>query len=170
MEKAIKWRRYHRKPGETDEAWMMRRIEEKIEHDPFGGCWLWSGSNCRGYGKLFHQGRTQLVHRLMCKPSPAVNELAMHKCDVPACCNPNHIFPGTHAANMADKAAKGRTRKTGNGKHSSAADRAETRRLLANGHSVRSVAKILGRNRASIQFWRNKDIEAANAPCRQEGS
>ncbi len=31
-----------------------------------------------------------------------------HKCDVPACCRPSHMFLGTNEENLADMTAKGR--------------------------------------------------------------
>jgi hypothetical protein len=34
--------------------------------------------------------------------------LVRHTCDVPACCNPDHLLLGTTADNVADKVARGR--------------------------------------------------------------
>lgn len=87
---------------------------------PTEGCWLWAGSlktgERGGYGQLQIQRRGvrkwYRAHVLSWEianrrdwPSGA---LARHTCDNPRCVNPAHIIPGTHADNMADKAARGR--------------------------------------------------------------
>ncbi len=86
------------------------------------GCCLWTGFiNAGGYGEVSFKGRKYLVHRaayeLKYGPIPD-GLLACHTCDknypigdttYRRCHNPDHIFLGTHADNMRDKAAKGRS-------------------------------------------------------------
>jgi len=82
-------------------------------NDP-DGCWLWTGARVRGGYGFFHDGeRNGVAHRWSYEekygPIPD-GLLACHKCDVPACVNPDHIFLGTHADNERDKIRKARRR------------------------------------------------------------
>lgn len=73
------------------------------------GCWLWNGGLARGYGMVKDGGRRLQAHRiafLLTHGYAPANVL--HKCDVPACVNPDHLFGGSIADNVADMIAKGR--------------------------------------------------------------
>lgn len=69
-----------------------------------------------GYGRLRHQGKKVLHHRLVyCLankvPLESIAGLhVLHTCDTPSCINPEHLVLGSHADNMADSARKGRKR------------------------------------------------------------
>lgn len=85
----------------------------RVEYDPNAGCWLWSGGvGCGGYGRFRHGGAS-LAHRVSYAwakgPIPA-GFVVMHKCDTPACVNPEHLSAGTQGDNNADRQAKGRSR------------------------------------------------------------
>lgn len=80
------------------------------------GCWLWSGwLNEHGYGMLSLPTRTGQrnwrAHRLswlLTYGDIPAGQLVLHRCDVPRCVRPTHLFLGTQADNMADMTAKGR--------------------------------------------------------------
>lgn len=77
-------------------------------------CWIWTGPvNRYGYGRLGigFSGSRELAHRFSWKihrGSIPFGMCVLHKCDVPGCVNPAHLFLGTRTDNHNDKVAKGR--------------------------------------------------------------
>lgn len=84
--------------------------------DTSGGpdaCWPWTGSRQGrgGYGIVEWRGRPTRAHRLAY--TLAVGTIPdglyiCHRCDVPACCNPIHLYAGTQFDNMRDCVERGR--------------------------------------------------------------
>lgn len=88
------------------------RFWEKVEKTE--GCWLWTAAN-GGPGKYgqfaihahYHEGAHRVSYVLNVGPIPEGMGV-LHRCDVPLCVRPDHLFLGTAADNIADMLAKGR--------------------------------------------------------------
>lgn len=90
----------------------IKKFWERVNKKAGDECWLWKGSTCNGYGmfKSWHFGKRILAHRFsfFIEHDRFPNPHGLHRCDVPRCVNPRHIFEGTPTDNMRDCAAKGR--------------------------------------------------------------
>ena len=107
----------------------VARFEEKVDRS--GGpeaCHLWTaGTSGNGYGAFKRDGRAQPAHRVaydqMIGPIPTGMHVC-HRCDVPLCVNPVHLFLGTDADNVADKVSK--VRQARGAKHRATSGRPKT--------------------------------------------
>jgi hypothetical protein len=96
-------------PSRTD-----RREAFRLSYsvNPETQCWEWNKSTDRGgYGKFWYQGRIVAAHRaawILHRGTIPPGAFVCHRCDVPGCVNPKHLFLGDHRRNMADMVGKGR--------------------------------------------------------------
>ena len=92
---------------------LIDRFEAQYVPVPHCGCWLWIGSADEdGYGSIY-DGRGKRAHRVaweLFRGDIPHGMQVCHKCDTPACVNPDHLFIGTGLDNMRDKVRKGRLR------------------------------------------------------------
>lgn len=88
---------------------------DRITPEPNTGCWLWTGRQSpRGYGDMTngrqgHYPAHRFSYEQLVAPVPSWDGLmCCHRCDTPACVNPQHLFVGTRSDNMRDAGRKGR--------------------------------------------------------------
>lgn len=89
-------------------------IKQKLEErcDKTDTCWNWTAAkdSC-GYGRIWHNEKNSTAHTVsysVFRGEIPEGKHVLHSCDNPSCINPEHLWLGTHADNMADKARKKR--------------------------------------------------------------
>lgn len=90
---------------------LVTRLWRKV--DKTCDCWIWTGYvNPDGYGQIGIRGqKVSSTHRVAYALTYGLIPEGMkvlHRCDNPPCCNPEHLFLGTQADNVADMINKGR--------------------------------------------------------------
>jgi hypothetical protein len=89
-------------------AMFWERVDIRCKDD----CWNWQGAlNQNGYGAVTINGKHLSPHRVAYSffNGDIPDELFVcHHCDNRRCCNPFHLFLGTHTDNMRDMINKGR--------------------------------------------------------------
>jgi len=133
-----------------------QRIEQHIDRDGAGGCWLWTGRlDVSGYARDKVDSREVLVHRWLWEQAngPMPDGLVSdHLCRVHRCVNPDHIEAVTNYVNCAvrghahfaagrenrcmrghDLTVEGYVRRDGRGRNCRACARERERRSRAGG-------------------------------------
>lgn len=142
----------------------LERFEEKIERITESGCWLWThglssqkvAKDSYGVFRLTKE-KGEKAHRaawMLFKGEIPDGMLVCHRCDIPSCVNPAHLFLGTNAENMADMKAKGRAKGRKGESHPSAKLNEEKvvamRKLFEAGMTSYELAPIFGVSKSLV--------------------
>ena len=143
---------------------MIERIFNHVIVTP--SCWLWQGNKSKfGHGSIGNGNHNQTiskkrllaVHRvsyeLLVGPIPH-GLCVLHKCDVPNCINPDHLFLGTKLDNTTDMISKNRM-KVGVALPQSRLTEDQVRQIFFSTDTQEALAKKFTIAQSTISFIKN---------------
>ena len=147
--------------SDADARRLWKYIAVRDPHE----CWLWQGyqdpsgqGQIKSYGR---QGQSYKAHRVAYTvaygPIPE-GLIVRHRCDTSACCNPNHLVLGTHADNVRDRVARGRSAVgPRNGRAKLTPEQVATirERLTRGTESLQTIGASYGVDRKTIRLIRD---------------
>lgn len=122
-------------------------------------CWVWIGCIDNGYGKFTYMGHEIGSHRYAATFRFGQVPKGMHvchHCDNRKCCNPSHLFIGTHADNVHDMYLKGRQNpEVGSSRYNAKLTEEKVLRIKREARNrypgwIAKIAKELGINHSGI--------------------
>ena len=150
---------------------LHERLWSKIQKFGPDDCWPWTGHAVHSghggdcYGILYfrvgprkenrktYRTATNLVYEEINGPIPAGREIC-HKCHNTLCCNPHHLYAGTHQENMDDMVRSGRSLKGSRNPRAVLTDaqRQEALQRRATGETYKQIGDSFGVHLATIHI------------------
>lgn len=148
----------------SDSPTLAQRFWANVNRRSADECWEWRGSiSDTGYGQIaVRTSVPRSTHRVSWElhfgPIPD-GMCVLHRCDNRPCVNPDHLFLGTRADNVADRIAKGRPHGKENGRgvtrgsahHKAKLTEADVARIRQSNASVQHLASFYGVSTAAIR-------------------
>lgn len=101
----------HARRDSSNCTWEMRFWGKVDKSGGPNACWPYCRLDALGYGRFLKQGPYAYAHRTAWQSAKGAiprNRDVLHRCDNRSCCNPAHLYLGTHQDNMLDMYRKDR--------------------------------------------------------------
>jgi hypothetical protein len=138
---------------------LVERFNACVERGAEDDCWPWVGlMKSQGYGQFSFKRVRYIASRLayfLANGALEPDQIVCHACDNPPCCNPRHLFSGSHKDNAQDCVRKGRMFNPVGEKHSrSRLTEAAVREIRCSDLTLRALAAQYGVTHTTVRHAR----------------